>query len=84
MLCTINLTGSQVANQQLVPTKVIERQKAAVAVVVDVWSLVYANKARIYSVGRREVRQYARQDIDILAWEEIYVVTSFDGVYNVP
>ena len=54
------------------------------AVVVDVWSLFYANKARIYSVGRREVRQYARQDIDILAWEEIYVVTSFDGVYNVP
>jgi hypothetical protein len=29
MLCTINLTGSQVANQQLVPTKVIERQKSS-------------------------------------------------------
>jgi len=27
-------------NQQLVPTKVIERQKVAVAVVVDDWSLV--------------------------------------------
>jgi hypothetical protein len=40
MLGTINLTGSQVANQQLVPTKDIERQKAVVVIVVDTWCVV--------------------------------------------
>jgi len=40
MLGTINLTGSQVANQQLVPTKDIEWQKAVVLVAVDTWGLV--------------------------------------------
>jgi hypothetical protein len=42
--------------------------------------VVYANKARIYFIGRKEVRQNARQGIDISAWEGIHVVTSLDGV----
>jgi hypothetical protein len=42
--------------------------------------VVYSNKARIYFVGRKEVRQHARQGIDISAWEGIHVVTSLNGV----
>ena len=63
MLDTINLTGSQVANQQLVPTKDIEREKAVVVVAVDTWGLVmplYPTLKSSFATNNVNKRQIAR------------------------
>jgi len=63
MLDTINLTGSQVANQQLVPTKDIEREKAVVVVAVDTWGWVmplYPTLKSSFATNNVNKRQIAR------------------------
>ena len=71
MLGTINLTGSQVANQQLVPTKDIERQKA----VVDTWGLVmplYPTLKSLFATNNANRRQIKR----------LYVANILFATYN--
>ena len=63
MLGTINLTGSQVADQQLVSTKDIEWQKVAVVVVVDTWGLViplYPTLKSLFTTNNANKRQIRR------------------------
>ena len=77
---------ASLSNSLAISTHARERMDArsicamAIDEVIRYGRVVYANKARIYFVGRREVRHYARQGIDISAWEGIHVVTSNDGV----
>lgn len=52
----------------------------AIKGVIRCGRVVYVNKAKIFFVGRREVRQHAMHGIDISAWEGIHVVTSLSGV----
>ena len=79
---TANLQTTHVTLSQHAEERMDARSIGAEAIegVIRCGRVVYANKARIYFVGRREVRQYARQGIDISAWDGIHVVTSFDGV----
>jgi hypothetical protein len=72
---TINLTGSQVANQQLVPTKDIQRQKAVVVVVVDTWGLVmplYPTLKSLFATNKADKRQIKR----------LYVANILFATYN--
>ena len=79
---TANLHTTHVTLSQHAEERMDARSIGAEAIegVIRCGRVVYANKARIYFVGRREVRRCAKQGIDISAWEGIHVVTSFDGV----
>ena len=74
--------SSQVSLSRHAEERMDARSISAVAIegVIQCGRVVYANKARIYFVGRKEVRQHARQGIDISALEGIHVVTSLSGV----
>ena len=76
------VNSSQVTLSRHAEERMDARSIGATAIdgVIQCGRVVYANKARIYFVGRKEVRQHAMQGIDISAWEGIHVVTSFNGV----
>ena len=79
---TANLHTSHVTLSQHAEERMDARSIGAEAIegVIGCGRVVYVNKARIYFVGRREVRQHAKLGIDISAWEGIHVVTSLSGV----
>jgi len=47
--------------------------------VMDYGRLVYTRGAAICAIGRKEVKRYARQGIDLSRYEGVQVVCSHDG-----
>jgi hypothetical protein len=51
----------------------------AVHAVMDYGRLVYTRGAAICAIGRKEVKRFARQGIDLSRYEGVQVVCSHDG-----